>query len=129
MPKLSFVLIVDDDETSNYLTELFLEEFGICDKMRTLLNGQQAVQFFLENNDEYPELVLLDINMPLMNGFEFLEWWEKNNRQGKTKFAMLTTSIRREDQKQARKYKDVIGYIEKPIVKQKIIELIEDKFK
>ena len=119
---LSHLLIVDDDDVSNYLTGLWLEPRQLCQKVSFATNGKEAAELFNQFNQkgEFPELILLDINMPLMNGFDFLDWYEKSGLTGSTKFSMYTTSIRTQDREKAGKYKDVIEFIEKPIDNQSL---------
>ena len=114
---LSHLLIIDDDDVSNYLTSLWLEPRNLSSKISFACNGKEAANLFQNFTDsgEFPELTLLDINMPLMNGFDFLDWYEKNGLVGSTKFSMYTTSIRLQDRKKAKSYEDVIEFIEKPI--------------
>ena len=124
---LSHLLIVDDDDVSNYLTSLWLEPRQLCQKVSFAANGKEATELFSQFNQEgeFPELILLDINMPLMNGFDFLDWYEKNGLIGSTKFSMYTTSIRTQDREKAEKYEDVIEFIEKPIDNQSLKMLQE----
>ena len=129
MLKLKYVVIVDDDETSSYLTQLAVQEFAVCDKIQTARNWQQAELIFERAQGEYPDFVLLDITMPFMSGFDFLDWYENNGYKGKTKFAMLTASSRSKDHRKAESYTDVIGYIEKPIDKEKFLEVISKVIK
>lgn len=124
MKKTPFILIVDDDDVACFITMRTLELLAIASKIETLNNGREAADFFTQKHEKYPDLVLLDINMPLMNGFEFLDWYEKNGHTGTTKFAMYTSSERPEERKKAEGYEDVIGYISKPINKEKIEEVM-----
>ena len=124
MKKLDCILIADDDPTSNFITQVILKPLGVCENIETVLNGKQAADFFNKAQGKLPELVLLDINMPIMNGLEFLEWCRTNGFSGKTQFAMFSTSVRKEDMEQAQKYPDVIGYIEKPISKEKLYSVM-----
>ena len=70
------VLLIDDDETSNYITETTLRGYGFTEKITIFDNGFDALEYLKglkEANKAIPELILLDIKMPLMNGFEFLD--------------------------------------------------------
>jgi CheY-like chemotaxis protein len=115
MSKLNKVLIVDDDEISNYITEMLLTTSGLAAKVEWLTNGRAAIEYFESTALPGPDLVLVDINMPLTNGFEFLEWMESNGFSGMTKFAMFSSSRREEDRLRSTQYSDVIDYIEKPL--------------
>lgn len=79
MKKIKNVLIVDDDAVSSYLIHLTIEEIGIAQHIATAHNGRQALDFLQQHfSDEHregfcPAFILLDLNMPVMDGFEFLE--------------------------------------------------------
>ncbi len=125
MKKLSYILLVDDDNTSNLITRIMLEKANVVEQIQICLNGEEASRFLMRDTEHFPDLILLDINMPLMNGLEFLEYWHKNALTGKSKIVMYTSSICEEEITQARQYDDVIEYLEKPLSSQKINLLID----
>ncbi|MBC7922079.1 MAG: response regulator [Ferruginibacter sp.] len=132
MKKLNKVLIVDDDQASIFLTQMVLEEMRITNEIHTADTGKDAL-VFLEKNvalisrddrtepAEQPNLIFLDINMPVMDGFEFLDHFEKMHASHATDFhvVLLTTSINERDVDKAKKY-NVVSYMEKPITEEKI---------
>jgi len=122
MKKLSSILLIDDDETSNFITERQLRRHEVCENISIVLNGLEAKKYIL-NSLELPQVVFVDINMPLMNGFEFLEWFEHSEFKGQCKFFFYSTSIRTVDKEQACQYTDVIDYIEKPLTDEKILQM------
>jgi CheY-like chemotaxis protein len=124
MTKIPRILLVDDDETSNFITEKQLQILDVTDEVITVLNGLEAQKYFM-NCAKIPDLVLVDINMPMMTGFEFLDWFESSEFKGRSKFSIYSTSIRREDQEQAYRYDDVISYIEKPLNAEKMNKILE----
>ena len=85
------ILIVDDDEVSNFITERTIQ-INLGSRVKTVTNGQEAIKY-LEDHD-HPDLVLLDLNMPLMNGVQFLEYLEINGIELKSSIVILTTSGR-----------------------------------
>ena len=137
MKKLNKVLIVDDDNASVFLTQMVLEEMRITNEIHTVANGKEALAFVekhaafahqnAETNDynEQPNLIFLDINMPVMDGFEFLDHFEKLHASHATDFhvVLLTTSINERDVDKARRYK-IVSYMEKPITEEKINVII-----
>ena len=98
------IMIVDDDDTSNYITELLIKSINKTADVYMLSNGKEAIDYFATTIDP-PELVLLDINMPLINGFEFLDYYNTKGWNGRTKFAVYSTSSRNEDKEKSMKYK------------------------
>lgn len=128
MRKLNYILIVDDDEASNLITRLFLEKADVTDQIHVRMNGVEAVAFIMQHMNAMPELILLDINMPLMDGFEFLRRWKSNGMTGKSKIVMYTSSGREADISQAQQYEDVVAYIEKPMSLTKMAQLMDAVF-
>lgn len=118
------ILIIDDDETSNFVTSTVIQRMEPGIEIQTALNGVEAMEFFKKNPDNIPPVTLLDINMPLMNGFEFLDWYNQSEFRGKTKIVMYTSSVREDDRKQAVRYNDVIAYIEKPLSEKSFSEIL-----
>lgn len=80
MTKYSEVLIIDDSQTSLYLMKLWLQDMRLTDKISTALNGEEAFEYLFRlkaEGKELPQIIFLDLNMPVMDGFEFLEEWQK----------------------------------------------------
>ena len=123
MIKPERILLVDDDDTSNLLTSIILKR-NIDAEVHSLLNGKEAIDYLSELKEGYPDLIFLDINMPLVNGFEFLEWFHENCMKMKAYVTMYSSSNREEDKEKAFAYDRVIHYIEKPINKEKISYLL-----
>ncbi len=78
------VLLVDDDKTFNFISTRLLELTGMAGNILTAWNGKQALDLF-ERNQGFPDVILLDLNMPVMDGFEFLEAFNTLNLQGKNR--------------------------------------------
>ena len=123
--KPNSILIVDDNKTSNFVTKLLIQKLDSNISIETKLNGREAIEF-LSNTSSWPSIILLDINMPLINGFEFLDWYDDNHNKGKTKIIMLSTSIRSEDMERCMRHDDVIHYVDKPVTKEKLEKLFRE---
>ncbi|MEI7898164.1 MAG: response regulator [bacterium] len=103
MKKLNCILLVDDDSSDNFLNRRAIEKAGITDHIEISLNGREALEFLTAKNDRWnsrhsypqPELIFLDINMPVMNGWEFLKEHQKleDFQKGKVVLMMLSASI------------------------------------
>lgn len=138
MKKLSGILLIDDDDTTNFLNQRLLDRMQVTDNIRTFVNGKQAFDYLynVSNNNyehtssEYfqPELIFLDINMPVMDGFEMLDLYERLNDKFRKKIVMtvLTTSTHPQDTENAKKY--VAEYITKPLTPEKVTALLEKYF-
>lgn len=117
------VLVVDDDKICNFLTVNALKKAGIEGDISVVINGREALDW-LSTKTDFPDLILLDINMPIMDGLLFLENYKKTGLEGKTRIAMYTSSIRDADKEVAYKYSDVFDFINKPLTHEKLMDLI-----
>jgi len=119
------IMIIDDDEVDRYLLKRTIKKLDVATEIFEAGNGKEALDFlsnYEENSQKYgndfpPILIFLDINMPIMNGFEFLESFDilKNTEKGykSSIFTMYTSSEREEDKKKTEAYGFVKGYIVK----------------
>ena len=129
MQKFKSILLVDDDKATNYLHRYYLEEWGLAEDIYTALNGQEALDF-LKTNTEFrenkPSLILLDINMPVMNGFEFMEAYADLDESLKASIVvvMLTSSLHYRDQEKANELDDLKSFINKPLTREQLESVI-----
>lgn len=124
MMKLNKVLLVDDSQPSNFLSKLTLQKHGINCSIDECLNGKKAVEY-LRKSEECPGVILLDINMPVMDGFEFLENYKNEAKCfDKSKVFMLTSSARDEDKNKSMKHDFVKGYFAKPLTEEHVEEIL-----
>lgn len=134
MPKtIRCILLIDDDPDDNFLHRMVIEESGLIETVRVAETGQAALDYLMHSHDDYyirPDLIFLDINMPGMNGFEFLEEYEKLPAEQKTGLVvlMLTTSLNPSDQKKASNFATVGGYHAKPLTQAMLHEVVEKHF-
>ncbi len=120
MRKLKSILLVDDDNATNFLHELVINQMNICEEVFVKKNGLDAFSFIEEldeNGKPLPDLILLDINMPVMNGWEFLERCKTIEKRisETTIILMLTTSLNPEDKRRSQGVEMVKDYINKPL--------------
>lgn len=112
-------IIADDDEMVMFLHKIAVTESGLSPKPVVAFNGNEALQF-IQKNPAGPFLVLLDINMPVMDGWEFLEAI-KNFKTPAVFVVMVTSSVDSRDKRKAFNYAQVIEYIEKPLTVERCI--------
>ncbi|MEP6747353.1 MAG: response regulator [Bacteroidota bacterium] len=115
------VIIVDDDEVVVFIQEKMVTASGFCDKPLCFLKAKDALEYLSANNDEGTVyVVLLDINMPEMSGWEFLDAIAHYPVAKQMAVAVVTSSVNESDRRKSFNYPGVIAYIEKPLSIDKI---------
>jgi CheY-like chemotaxis protein len=132
MQKIKSVLLVDDDNINNFINERLIKKLAMTQQVNIAVNGEEALDFLKEktaNPELMPELILLDINMPVMDGFEFLREYAKLDIPNKDKvvITMLTTSTNPGDMEKFNKAQ-VASYINKPLTEPKLLEIMKKHF-
>jgi len=129
---LDKIFCVDDDAITLMLCKKVIERVGFAKEIITAQNGEEAFAYFeelstqQELNPDYPKLVLLDLNMPIMNGWEFLDAYQERGYQNvfkAAKFIVLSSTIDPQDVDKAKKYSVVLDFLSKPITKEMLEEL------
>lgn len=134
MPKpIRCILLVDDDPDDNYLHQLVIAESGQCEEVRVAESGFQALDYLTQtDHPDYvrPEVILLDINMPGMSGFEFLERYHQLPEPLKSRLVllMLTTSLNPSDRQRADGTTDITGYQNKPLTQAMLHQIVGTYF-
>ena len=113
-------MLVDDSEIDNLIHEKIIESTEFAENILIFDDGQEALNYLAshqETEEELPEIVFLDINMPEMDGFEFLEDFEKfpDTVKNKCKIIMLSSSISPKDIDRAASSRYVKKYLNKPL--------------
>ena len=133
MKKINSVLIVDDSNSDVFLAKHYLEESGMYETVWSVSDGQAALELYLDemasrerHPGHPPDLILLDINMPRLNGFEFLDKFiELQEASPAVVIVMVTSSEFSEDIKKAKSYDIVADYLVKPLELDAAIKLAE----
>jgi CheY-like chemotaxis protein len=135
--KLNSVLLIDDDEPTNFYTQLIVKESGCTDHIKVAQGGREALDYLSNSTskkeeDSYPrpDLIFLDINMPAMDGWEFLDHYKKmhKERQGKVIVVMLTTSLNPDDKQKASEMPEISGFESKPLTEEKLDRILREHF-
>ncbi len=125
--KVDLAYIIDDDEVIIYLTGLINKDVEFCDKMLSFTDSGEAltkIKTALELNLELPSLILIDLNMPVMNGWTFLDELSKLKIGKDIPVFIFSSSINQEDINRSKKYKIVKDYIIKPLTVNKINKIL-----
>ncbi|MFD1871060.1 response regulator [Hymenobacter bucti] len=129
MQKLSSILLVDDDPTTNFLHEQLLLSLGVTDQCLVAENGADALALLAENAPDdapCPALVLLDVHMPVMDGIEFLEAYMQPPSPPPV-VIVLTTSVHARDQARMAKL-PVADWVSKPLTRAKVDDILQRHF-
>ena len=121
------VVIIDDDAVVLFLHKILVQRSTLSSSLQCFNNGTEAYSYLCNRTSNHPILVLLDINMPFMSGWEFLEKLSQDACDQNVWVAMVTSSINSSDRKKAEKYQKVIDYLEKPLSKE-ACEILHSKF-
>jgi CheY-like chemotaxis protein len=136
--KLNCVLLVDDDESDNFFHKRVLDKAGISNHIEIAINGKDALDFLTnkgknsrsESSYSKPDLIFLDINMPVINGCEFLEEYQKleNIQKENTIIIILSTSINPADKIKAEKLLGKGCFEYKPLTLEMINRILQVNF-
>ena len=126
------ILCVDDDPITLMLYKMVIAKSSFTEEIITAKNGQEALEYYdnlkINNDSCCPELVFLDLNMPIMGGWEFLDNFTKDEYapfNTKTKVIVLSSTIDPNDIENSKKYPMVIDFMSKPITKEMLEGLKE----
>ena len=131
MSKSVSILLVDDDEINNFISIKLIKKALDNTEIMACLNGRFAIEELSEiqrkDPSKLPDYILLDINMPIMNGWEFLDEYKRLNidPQGKSKIYIISSSVFSNDINKARSYPLVKDFVSKPLNVDKIKELFD----
>ncbi|MDB5230909.1 MAG: response regulator [Chitinophagaceae bacterium] len=125
---LNKLLLVDDDDVTLTICRIVLSKAGFAKEIDIAKHGKQALDYFMtlkNTDDSAPVLILLDLNMPVMDGWDFLENYMKDYAEDfkETKIVILSSSINPEDFAKAKQYSIVVDFINKPLTIESVFAL------
>lgn len=126
-------MAIDDDEATNYFTRVMLEDAGCAHHIKLMAGGQEALDYLQKSSEDdaacpSPDLIFLDVNMPAMNGWEFLEKYKEVHGKKRVIVVMLTTSLFPADKSRAEKMPEIMAFENKPLTEEKISAIVERFF-
>lgn len=119
-----YILLVDDDSINNFVNKELLSQVYPDANINAFENPMFALSFLLESTDVEPDLILLDLNMPFLTGWQFLDKLKENGLNYRV--VILTSSINPMDKQKAEDYPLIDGFLIKPIEMEKLVEIREE---
>lgn len=131
MKKIEKACIIDDDPILIYGVKRLMAEIDFCESLIIYQNGQDAIDglnAISANGEKFPSVILLDLNMPIMNGWEFLEEFVKisNHNREKTIIYIISSSVDPRELERIKNYQVVNNYILKPISKEDLESVLDN---
>ncbi|MCE3281803.1 MAG: transcriptional regulator [Chitinophagaceae bacterium] len=134
---LDCILLIDDDVATNYINSFIIRNAGIDANIEVMQSAVTALDFLSCKGDysamkqpPCPGLILLDINMPVMTGWDFMEAYEKlpEEEKGKYVIVMLSSSLNPEDVERAEGNQYIAEFLHKPLEEPEILALVQKLF-
>ncbi|WP_108868534.1 response regulator [Aquimarina aquimarini] len=128
MKKAKYFLLVDDSVSTNFFNKAILQKTECVEKVLLARNGKEALDYI--KSGITPEVIFLDINMPIMDGWEFLEEFERLDKKLKKSviILMIGAELSREDREKAEKIKEVKEFQEKMLTKEIVCKIVKKYF-
>lgn len=120
MLRFDVIFLVDDDPINNLINRRILDKIGIGEFIEEFVSAQEALEKIKQLPKKDSLLIFLDINMPVLNGWEFLEKYSALFPERKDRIVILSSSIDYQDRQKAFEYPIVSGFLEKPLSLEKI---------
>ncbi len=134
MKKIDRICIVDDDSILVYGMKLMMNEVDFCEEVLEYSNGLDAIEglaSIVNDGEPLPSIIFLDLNMPIMDGWEFLDEFIKtpNYNLDNVSIYIISSSVDPRDREKANEYEIVKGYILKPVTTNDFSEIQEAIYK
>ncbi len=134
MKKIDRICIVDDDSILVYGMKLMMNEVDFCEEVLEYSNGLDAIEglaSIVNDGEPLPSIIFLDLNMPIMDGWEFLDEFIKtpNYNLDHVSIYIISSSVDPRDREKANEYEIVKGYILKPVTTNDFSEIQEAIYK
>ena len=127
MKKVDLAYMIDDDEIIIYLSNKLIMKSDFCNRIENFSDAKSALdrlQVASETGDNIPDLILIDLNMPEMNGWEFIEAFKKINFEKDIPTFIFTSSIDPNDKQHSFQYTEIKDFITKPLTLQKLDKIL-----
>ncbi|SMO68532.1 response regulator [Solitalea koreensis] len=130
MKSIDNLCVIDDDKVCQFIIKTYAAKRSLAKNMQLFSDANEALQYLKNTSTDpkrLPDMILLDINMPIMDGWTFLEEFQKirENMHKDIIINMITSSIQEDDMLKSKSYSDVAGFYVKPLNEELIINMFE----
>jgi CheY-like chemotaxis protein len=129
MDKTTTIAIIDDDKIYHVLTRRIIESSNVADKILEFYDGQEALVYMLENQnspENLPDLIFLDIQMPFVDGWQFLDQYVNLEMPKPITVYIVSSSISSLDHDKSRQYKVIKNFLIKPFNRDKVLDVLNE---
>jgi CheY-like chemotaxis protein len=131
MHSIKNLLLIDDDEIFTFMTKKIIEKTNLTEQIKVFGNGKEAISFLDSVAGEphlLPEVIFLDLSMPVLDGWGFLEEYIRLKPKFGKKIILyiISSSVSPQDHERAKSYNDVSDFIIKPMTREKFIDIIKN---
>lgn len=132
MHQIQQVCVIDDDEIYIYLIKKSLAALEIDYSINAYANGMDAIKgitSLIDQQQPIPEIIFLDINMPIMDGWEFLKAFREIQEKlpNQIPIYIISSSIAAEDKEKAKHFPEIVGYLSKPVELETLVSIIQQE--
>ncbi|WP_298541524.1 response regulator [uncultured Aquimarina sp.] len=129
MRKIDVACVIDDDPIFVFGIKRIIKIIGFCNNLLVFKNGKEALdnlKSIISENQNVPDVILLDLNMPILDGWQFLDEFVKIPCRKKITIYIVSSSVDPEDVLRAKSYEEVCDYIVKPVTVEMLKEVLQD---
>jgi CheY-like chemotaxis protein len=125
MNKVNTICIINDDDIFTFILKKSITKLNICNEVVSFINGYEAIKEFEKENASIPDIILLDINMPVLNGWDFLAEFIKINVLHNVNIYLISAHISTEDMIKAKNQKEITGILVDPTDSKILIDIVK----
>lgn len=124
MYKIKTICIINDDDIFTFILKKSITKLNVCSQILTFANGQEAMDEFSKNGIVLPNIILLDINMPIMDGWEFLSAFQGISTNEKIDIYLISAHVSDEDSLKVKNNKRITGILYDPTENETIMKIV-----